>query len=87
VEVGRLELWPASQSAGWSKPRRSVRLRFSEPVATAPARCAPLPTDMACTQRVPITAGSSGRDDALPPLLGPSCLPGELVDQLVHRVP
>jgi hypothetical protein len=26
-------------------------------------------------------------DDALPSLLGPSCLPGELIDQLVHRVP
>src|SRR6266540_358313 len=27
------------------------------------------------------------RSDALPALLGPSCLPSELIDQLVHRVP
>src|SRR5215216_3585027 len=27
------------------------------------------------------------RSDAVPALLGPSCLLGELIDQLVHRVP
>jgi hypothetical protein len=34
-----------------------------------------------------ITPGLSLRDDALSPLLGPCCLDGELIDQLVHRVP